>query len=91
MTVLESMACGTPAIVRRAGGSAEAIDQKSGGLVYEHPQELLPLVDRMVDDPELRRAMGGKARKEIESLYSEERWIEGYFDVIQSYTDKKSV
>jgi len=85
LTVLESMACGTPVIVRRAGGSAEAIEQTSGGLVYENPEDLLPLVDRIAADPELRRSLSEKARKEIVSHYSEERWIEHYFDLIQTY------
>ena len=88
MTVLESMACGTPVIVRRAGGSVEAIEQTSGGLIYETPEELLPLVDRLVADPELRRSLGEKARKEISSQFSEERWMEQYFDLIRIYRKK---
>lgn len=91
MTVLESMACGTPVIVRRAGGSAEAIEQTSGGLVYQHPQELLPLVDRMVAEPGLRRGLSENARQETANLYSEERWIEGYFGLIEKLGKKKSV
>lgn len=91
MTVLEAMACGTPVIVRRAGGSTEAIEEGSSGLVYEQPEELPALVDRLVDDPELQRTLGTEARKVVESLFCEERWIEGYFELIQSYADKKSV
>ena len=51
-------------------------------------EELLPLVDRLAADPELRRSLGEKARKEISSQFSEERWIEQYFEFIQIYSKK---
>jgi len=85
LTVLESMANGVPAIVRRAGGSVESLEAHSGGLIYEKPEELLPLIDRIAADPELRSSLGKKGREEYLSHYSEDCWMEKYFEIIQTY------
>ena len=50
LVVLEAMACGTPVIVREAGGSAEAVDATGGGVVYRAPEELRKAVQRMAGD-----------------------------------------
>jgi glycosyltransferase involved in cell wall biosynthesis len=64
-----------------------AIEHTSGGLAYENPEDLLPLVDRLVANPELRQSLGENGRKEFVSQYTEERWIERYFGFIQMYAD----
>ena len=42
LSLIESMACGRPAIVTRAGGNAELIDDKINGFVSKgmHPEVL---------------------------------------------------
>jgi spore coat protein SA len=79
---IEAMSCGTPVIARRAGGSAEAIERTGGGLVYDEPVELLPLVDRLAGDPALRRELAARASDGYQLHYSEERWMEHYFELI---------
>jgi len=83
------MACGAPVIVRRAGGSTEAIEDLSSGLIYESPEELLPLIDRVVADSALRKSLSEQVCKESLSRYSEKRWVERYFEIIQACTAKK--
>lgn len=89
LVTIESMACGTPVIGRRAGGSTEVIEQTAGGLVYDHPEELLPLVDRLAADPELRRSLGRKGQQVVERHFSEERWVGKYLELIHRYADAK--
>lgn len=79
---IEAMSCGTPVIARRAGGSAEAIERTGGGLVYDRPEELLPLVDRLVADRGLRNTLSVRAKEGYQRYYSEERWMERYFALI---------
>jgi glycosyltransferase involved in cell wall biosynthesis len=85
LTVLESMACGTPVIVRRAGGSTEVIEQTSGGLAYDNPEELLPHVDRLATDPSLRQSLSENALRAVSRDFGEERWLERYFGLIDRY------
>jgi spore coat protein SA len=79
---IEAMSCGTPVIARRAGGSAEAIERTGGGLVYEEPGGLLSRVDRLATDPALRQELAARAGEGYRRHYSEERWMERYFELI---------
>ena len=82
LVTIEAMACGVPVIGRRAGGSVEAIERTGGGLIYDEPQELLPLMDRVARDPELRHTLSRRAQAGYRLHYSEERWLEQYLDLI---------
>ena len=79
---IEAMSRGTPVIARRSGGSLESIERTGGGLIYNEPDELLPLLDRMANDSELRQSLAAKAIAGFQEHYSEERWMEQYFEVI---------
>ena len=91
LSVLESLACGTPAIVHNVGGSREAIDQTGGGIVYESAAELRCAVDTLAGDTSLRQDLGQKARKGYEQHYTQEHYIERYLDVIAAIPQRSSV
>lgn len=82
LVTIEAMSCGTPVIGRRAGGSVEAIERTGGGLIYDHPEELLPLLDRLATDPHLRQQLSVRGSEGYRLHYSEERWMEQYFELI---------
>lgn len=84
---IEAMSCGTPVIARRSGGSLESIERTGGGLTYDEPEELLPLLDRFVSDPELGRNLATKAIEGYREHFSEQRWMEQYFDFIRIYSE----
>jgi glycosyltransferase involved in cell wall biosynthesis len=84
---IEALSCGTPVIGRRAGGSVEAVELTGGGLVYERPDELLPLVDRLAQDPALRAALARRAAEGYRQHFSEERWMQQYFEIIEQLRD----
>ena len=86
---IEAMSCGAPVIARRSGGSLESIERTGGGLTYNEPEELLPLLDRMADDPELRKSLAAKAIAGYREHYSEERWMEQYFELIRDFSNTK--
>jgi len=56
--------------------------------MYNEPEELLPLLDRIASDPELRKSLAAKAIAGYQDHYSEERWMEQYFDLIRIYSKK---
>jgi glycosyltransferase involved in cell wall biosynthesis len=73
LVVLESMACGVPVVATRGGGPEEIISDGSDGFLVPRGAsgdlaERLALVCR---SPELREAMGGRARATVERRYSE--------------------
>lgn len=83
LSLLEAQACGAPAVVRRAGGSAETIELTGGGLVYDRTEELLPLVDRLAGDLALCRSLSERAAAGSREHFTEERWMEQYFGIIR--------
>ena len=86
---IEAMSCGIPVIARRTGGSAESIERTGGGLVYDEPEELLPLLDRIANEPALRRELSANAVEGYRNHFSETRWMEQYFELIRNVSQTK--
>ncbi|MGH1488236.1 MAG: glycosyltransferase family 4 protein [Acidimicrobiales bacterium] len=63
---LEAAAAGIPQIAGRSGGAHEAVSDGETGLIVDDPTDVRAVADaieRLVDDPDLRRKMGEAARK----------------------------
>ena len=66
---LEAMACGLPVIVSRQAGVSEIITQGLDGFILENPEDsmaLAKLLQRLCDEPELRRRVGEEATRTAE-------------------------
>jgi glycosyltransferase involved in cell wall biosynthesis len=68
-TLLESMACGTPAICSRVGGMPEYIRDGETGFIFDTKPELTERLRLLATDPALADAMGRRARRVIEEEY----------------------
>ena len=71
---LEASACSVPVIAGRSGGSAEAVVDKTTGIVVDRPKnvtEVAAAIERVLDDPELAQRLGhaGRVRAEHEFTY----------------------
>ena len=89
LSVVESFACGTPAIVRAAGGNREAIDITGGGFVYETREQLYQALAAVVGDARLRETLGKRARLGYEQHYSEERYMGAYLELISAIRQRE--
>jgi glycosyltransferase involved in cell wall biosynthesis len=78
LSIVEAFACGTPAIVRDAGGCREPIDATGGGLVYRTSEELRAALSRLADEPGLREHLARRAREGFLRLYTPQRHVESY-------------
>jgi glycosyltransferase involved in cell wall biosynthesis len=68
-SLLESMACGTPAIASRVGGMPEFIRMGETGFVFDSRDELTTYLRRLADDPALVERIGQSARATVEREY----------------------
>jgi glycosyltransferase involved in cell wall biosynthesis len=68
-TLLESMACGTPAIASRVGGMPEYIREGETGFLFDDEAELTDRLTRLATDVDLADRMGHKARRVVEAEY----------------------
>ncbi len=91
LSVIESFACGTPAIVHAAGGNREAIDATRGGYVYESREELYQALTALAEDSRVRETLGQRARAGYEQFYSQKRYLAQYLDLVKEIGKKKGV
>lgn len=90
LSIAEAFACGTPAIVRDAGGSRELIDTTGAGFVYRTETELHNAVQRLIDDDALRGQLGRRARVGFERWYTQQRHVDTYLDCIAAIQKRKT-
>jgi glycosyltransferase involved in cell wall biosynthesis len=69
-TLLESMACGTPAIGSNLAGMPEFIRPGETGFVFDTEDELRGQLETLASDPSLVERMGREARRAIETEFS---------------------
>lgn len=89
LTVLEAFAHGTPAIVRNAGGSREAVDKTGGGMVYDSRQELQHALALLTKDSRLRETLGQRARVGYTQFYTQAIYVSQYLNLVKDIVMKK--
>lgn len=89
LTIVEAFACGTPAVVRIAGGNREAVDASSAGMLYENDEGLLAALNEFSADHTLRDALGAKARVAYAAEYTPDLHLERYLQIIESVQKRK--
>jgi glycosyltransferase involved in cell wall biosynthesis len=65
LKVLQYMAAGLPVISSNVGVNSEAINSEKNGFLVTTPEEWKKAIKTLIDDPELRQTMGGKAKKDV--------------------------
>jgi len=69
---LQYMASGVPAVVSDVGGNREIVQNKVEGLVVDEIEGFYDALKLLIEDPGLRKKMGGRARSKVEKFYSVE-------------------
>jgi len=75
LAVLEAMAAGLPVIVSEVGGLPEIVQHEETGLLIppKDPEALALSLARLLENPELAKRLGQKARERVQEKYSLER------------------
>ena len=80
---LEAAACGVPGVAGASGGSHEAVAHGETGFVVSRPEDPVAVaraLARLLDDPDLCRAMGAAARRRAERDFSYDHLAAGLAD-----------
>jgi phosphatidylinositol alpha-1,6-mannosyltransferase len=76
---LEAAAMGLPQVAGRSGGAHEAVEHDVTGLIVDDPTSVKAAADaieRLVDDPDLRRRLGAEARRRAVDRFDYQRLAE---------------
>lgn len=90
LTVLESMACGTPVICTDAGGMPEIVEDRKNGFIVplNDPKSLEEKIRYFIDNPEESKRMGENARRTVLEDFTWDavarRCVEGYNELLNS-------
>lgn len=78
LVILEAFSQNTPAIVRDAGGAAEAVRASGAGIVFQTDVEAGHAIDLLAADLGLRAKLGGLARKYFLEFGTEDQHVSAY-------------
>jgi glycosyltransferase involved in cell wall biosynthesis len=78
LPAVEAMACGTPVVAASAGALPEVLEVGRGGVLVprDDPEALAKAVAALLEQPELRKEMGSRARPLVEATFSWSRVAE---------------
>jgi glycosyltransferase involved in cell wall biosynthesis len=84
LTVLEAMATAKPVVCTAVGAVSEALDPSTGILIEPGPgvaRRFATALQRLLDDPGLRDAMGQAGRRKVEAEYDQRQSRQAYRDL----------
>jgi len=92
MSILESMATGTPVIGAHIGGIPELIEENIDGLTFNasDPASLAEKMKQLWNDPELRLEMGRKGSEKVHKRNTPEKQYEDLINTYESVLNKKT-
>jgi glycosyltransferase involved in cell wall biosynthesis len=70
LKALQYMALGIPTVAQRIGSNIEIIEEGVNGFLADAPDEWVAILRRLVNDPQLRRSIGERARQTVVDRYS---------------------
>ncbi|MFQ5643174.1 MAG: glycosyltransferase family 4 protein, partial [Thiogranum sp.] len=81
--LLEAAACGCPIVTTDMPGCRDVVRHGINGLLVppRDPVALADALERLIDDPEMRRLMGREGRKLVEEEFTEERVVKQTLDL----------
>ena len=82
--VLEAMSASLPVISTNQGAISEVVeDGKTGFIVEPKPEIIAEKICFLIDNPDIRKKMGKRARKRIKDKFSESAYIERLVETLQ--------
>ncbi len=90
LVALKALSQATPLIARDIGSLPEIVADSRGGFTYHSDAELTQAMDRILDQPGLRRSLGDAGRSAWERLWSPEVHMQRYLGLVGELLGRKT-
>ena len=87
LVTVEAFQHRTPVIGRKLGGVAELIEESGGGITYETEEQLAAAIQRLLEEPALRKDFGNRGHAAYRCKWSEEAHLTRYFEIIDQISE----
>jgi len=84
--LIEAAMRGRPAVGTDGGGTPEVVGEDGGLLVPHDPREIADALRRLIDDRELRVALGCGAHRRALEMYDLDKFVDGHLAAIVEAT-----
>ena len=89
LKVFEAMASGKAIVSTSIGAEGLPVQHEKNILLAETPQEFARQCVRLLRDPDLRRSLGGAARRLVEEKYSWARVVDDFEGIVRSLAERR--
>jgi L-malate glycosyltransferase len=90
LKAIQYMAFGIPCVATEVGTTPMLIRDGENGLLVRTPEEWVSALERLLDDPDLRRRLGEQARQDAVDHYSMHAVARDYHRVLSSVMDDQA-
>lgn len=87
--IIEAFSRRTPVIVNNLGALPEVVEDSGGGFIYQTPDELVAAMNKLAENPALRKELGEKGRAAYMKYWNETAHLEKYLGLIESLQEKR--
>jgi glycosyltransferase involved in cell wall biosynthesis len=84
LKAIQYMAFGIPCVATNIGTTPRIIRDGENGLLVQTDEEWLAALERLIDDPDLRRRLGEQARRDAVARYSTRVIADQYREVLDA-------
>ena len=80
---VEALSHGTPVITRRLGALTEVVEESGGGFLFDTLEECRTAMERLLQDPELRRELGERGRRTALANWTTDVHLTRYLGIVE--------
>ena len=88
LKVLQYMAAGLPVVANPVGVHVQMVRHGENGYLAETPSQWQEAIERLADDPDLRRRMGAAGRRRVEADYAVPRGAETWLRLLNRFAGR---
>ncbi|WP_407474997.1 glycosyltransferase family 4 protein [Sulfitobacter sp. PM12] len=88
--LIQYMACGLPVVASPVGVNRDIVEDGVNGFLAENDDEWRTAIEKLLDDPALRRRMGAAGRRKVEEKYSLQVWGPRVAQMLRSVAENKA-